>query len=143
MHTCNCSLTTVVNLNIIDRFFPENNNPRQVTIQVEYGGTADYTTADIRDSMSIACGDGLGYTYCGNRQLQFINMTSGITLQDPSQGLLESNFQVTVVHPCRNTTMDNVTITDDLLFKFTNQTKEVIKINVGVPNDTMSWFYGN
>ena len=67
MHTCNCSLTTVVNLNIIDRFFPENNNPRQVTIQVEYGGTADYTTADIRDSMSIACGDGLGYTYCGNR----------------------------------------------------------------------------
>ena len=46
-------------------------------------------------------------------------------------------------HPCRNTTMDNMTITDDLLFKFTNQTKEVIKINVGIPNDTMSWSYGN
>jgi hypothetical protein len=36
-----------------------------------------------------------------------------------------------------------VTITDDLLFKFTNQTKEVIKIIVGVPNDIMSWFYAN
>ena len=185
MHTCDCSQTTIGNVNIIDRYWPENSNPRNSTIEVEYGGTADYTTADIRDTMSIACGDGLGYNYCGTRQLQFINITSGtaeislvssyfnsenttiktqslyesevgvhtfsvwvkfdsITLQAPSQGLLNStNFQVTVVHPCRNTTMDNVTITDDLLFKFTNQTKEVIKINVGIPNDTMSWSYGN
>ncbi len=51
MHTCNCSLTTIGNLNIIDRFLPENNNPRQVIIQVEYGGTAEITTADIRDSI--------------------------------------------------------------------------------------------
>jgi hypothetical protein len=67
MHTCDCSLTTVGHTNIRDKYWPENSNPRNSSILVEYGGIADFTTADLRDSMSIACGDGLGFTYCDTR----------------------------------------------------------------------------
>ena len=67
MHTCDCSLTTVGNFNIIDRYWPENTNPRNSSIVVDNVGTAAFKTDDIRDTMSIACGDGLGYNYCGTR----------------------------------------------------------------------------
>ena len=61
-----------------------------------------------------------------------------ITLTDPSKSYISYNYTVEVINPCSNTTYLNLVREASFIYNYTNVTGESFKLNVGLPNDTIS-----
>jgi len=52
-------------------------NPLVNSVSVLYAGEATTTSVILYDTVSFVCGNGDGLTYCGNRNLKIIDVSTG------------------------------------------------------------------